>query len=75
MEAVFIWKVYNKATNKCIKNDLIENVIKANSDMFAFYAFNCLAYDWEINGLFAPNKLFNFTKYYTLDISIKKVNL
>lgn len=75
MKATFVQKAYEEATNQCTKNDQTKSVMKANIDKFALRAFNCLAYNQEISGLFATNILFCLPEYYILDMSIKKVNL
>lgn len=53
----------------------MKNVTKAKIDKFVLYAFNHLTYDQKINGLLALNIFFGLLKYYTPNISIKKVNL
>lgn len=73
--AAFDWKAYKKAVDKQLENALTETVWVLDIDKFAFQAFNCFAYNYEITGPLIANILLNFLEFYTFNKTIRKVNL
>lgn len=75
MDAAFVWKTYKKVVNKRLINALTRAIWVLDIDKFALQAFNCLAYNYIINGPLIANILLDLLEFYTPYKTIRKVNL
>ncbi len=75
MEAAFVRKVYEEASQQNTEDVPSVNVKTVNIDKFALRAFKQLAHDREISGPLVANKLLALPEYYTPGKTIKRVNL
>lgn len=75
IEAAFVWKIYENATNQHIEDDSTGVIQRAKIDSFALLAFNCLTYDREISGSLAANTLLYWPEYFIPKKIIRKINL
>lgn len=75
MRFAFVQKAYEDATDQRIKDGSTRVVQRARIVKFTLRAFNRFAYDREISGPLAANRLLDLPEYFTSKKIIRKINL
>ena len=75
MEAAFVRKTFEDAAAWPDDRESAKQIWFVDDDNITFFAFNWLAYDWEISGPLAASSFLELPEYYTPQRSIRRINL